>query len=1054
MWFGTENSLILLDGDRTTRWTDTDGLPDETVYCLLEATDGLWVGTFGGLARFDGQRFDATPLHRDLAGVGVRCLYRAGDDALWIGTEGAGAFEFDGTEITRIGRAQGMLSDAVWSIAQDREGNMWLGTYRGGVTRVRETPFTLLTPRGGLADEVVRSIHEDIRGRYWIGTYRGGVTLFDGPEHRNFGTEDGLPHAFVLSCAEDRRSGELWFGTLDGLCRFDGEASSFQSFPDSRGLRVRELHVDDAGTLWVGTDGHGLGFFRNEAFVPVAGSPKRVYCLWESAAGAIWIGAESGLHRFDRGENAVHVVRAVVNDVSVSQICADDDGNLWFGSEGDGLFRIPAAMEGDRDALPLEVETLDHWSDQNGLSNGYISQLVFDERGMLWVGNHQGLDRIDVARWNDSRTTEIRHYDPIDDATRVEHVHNAVLRDSRDRLWFGTVEGIVRYSTERSEPDGEPPVTHLTGVRVFFEERDGLWTQPAIGESAWQPTQPVEVAWNQNHLTFAFCGLKFSAPGKVRYRFRMEGFDRKWSPATRRKYATYSNLPSGRYRFEVQSGIDGGPWTSSAAGVDVVVLAPFWRTRSFFAFSLAVAVALIAGIVSWRTRSLTHRGRELQLAVASKTRELQLAKVKLEEANQHLLDAQASLEARVAERTEELAHANQRLERGMAERCRLEAELIRAEKTKSLSVLAGGVAHDFNNYLTAILGNLSLAREQSTDEVSAMLAGAEAATLDARTLTSQLLAISRGGSTHKHPIEIAGAVEQSARFAGRGLQSRLVFGIRPSVWAVEADEGQIRQVIHNLVLNADQSMPGGGEIRVCVANRVLTEGEVPDLAAGKWVHISVEDHGVGIAPDQRDQIFDPYFTTRVSGRGLGLAAAATIVRNHDGSITVDSELGRGSTFHVFLPATPVRPESGPEPGVTIQPHGGGRLLIMDDEPTVREVAGRLAGHLGYDYELVADGAAAIEHYRRADDRGEPFDVVILDLTVPGGLGGREALPELFRIDPHIRAIACSGYAKSPVSSDPTRTGFAAFLAKPFNLRELGTVLNHVLDGARSQAPHV
>jgi two-component system cell cycle sensor histidine kinase/response regulator CckA len=390
--------------------------------------------------------------------------------------------------------------------------------------------------------------------------------------------------------------------------------------------------------------------------------------------------------------------------------------------------------------------------------------------------------------------------------------------------------------------------------------------------------------------------------------------------------------------------------------------------------------------------------------------------------------------------------------RDITEKRRLEQELIKADKLESVGILAGGIAHDFNNILTAILGSIALAKmyTKPEDKIFQRLRGAETASLRARHLTQQLLTFSKGGAPIKKTAFISELLKDTATFALSGSNVRCKFSIPGDVWPVEVDEGQISQVISNLIINASQAMPEGGMIKARAENIAVDAEQGLPLKEGRYMKISIEDQGIGIPKDHLQKIFDPYFTTKQKGSGLGLATAYSIVRRHDGCIQVKSELGVGSTFHIYLPASSKEAliEKELREGI---PAGEGKILLMDDEELIREVAGEMLEILGYEVEFAKDGAEAIELYKKAKESAHPFDAIILDLTVPGGMGGKETVQELIEIDPEAKAIVSSGYSTDPVMADFKKYGFGAVVAKPYKIKELGEALHKVIMGKGS--PH-
>ena len=383
----------------------------------------------------------------------------------------------------------------------------------------------------------------------------------------------------------------------------------------------------------------------------------------------------------------------------------------------------------------------------------------------------------------------------------------------------------------------------------------------------------------------------------------------------------------------------------------------------------------------------------------------------------------------------------------ITERKRTEQELQKIQKLESLGILAGGIAHDFNNILTAISTNLSMARLYGDlrDDISEMLTDAEQASVRAKNLTQQLLAFAKGGTPIKKPVSISRLITTTAAFSLSGSNVRCEFSLPDDLWLAEVDEGQISQVIQNLIINADQAMPRGGTIRIAAENIVVGEKDSLPLEKGLYLRISVTDQGVGVSRKDIPRIFDPFFTTKQKGSGLGLATAFSVVNNHAGHIEVESVIEEGTTFSVYLPALGrTSDEKGRERKRLIK--GEGRILLVDDEKIIRRAAGEALTRMGYEVQFAEDGAAGIELYQEAMQAERPFHAVIMDLTIPGGMGGKEAVGEVLRIDPEAKIIASSGYSNDPVMSDFRQYGFCGIIAKPYRIEELGELLSRVTQG--------
>jgi len=387
--------------------------------------------------------------------------------------------------------------------------------------------------------------------------------------------------------------------------------------------------------------------------------------------------------------------------------------------------------------------------------------------------------------------------------------------------------------------------------------------------------------------------------------------------------------------------------------------------------------------------------------------------------------------------------------RDITECKRMEEDLLKAQKIESAGVMADGIAHDLNNMLTPVMGNLSLAKTKADpgDDLYGLLAETENAFIQARELSKQLLAFSRGRAPIKEVASITDIVVDLTRFSLRGSDIQCDFAIPDDLWSVEVDSGQIGQVINNLVIHANDSMPGGGVIRINATNTNVIERHLLPVKPGDYVRISIKDEGCGIAPEQLSKLFDPTFTTKTTGGRPGLASCFSIITNHGGTITVESEIEAGSTFHVYLPAVrePAKKDPLHTEGIS---RGRGRILILDDDDSVKLIAGRIINALGYETEFTSEGHETIDLYRSALHAGLPFDAVIMDLTIPGGLGGHEAVKELIEIDPNVKAIVSSGYADDPIMTEFDTYGFCGVVAKPYRVQELSQALADALNPRR------
>lgn len=388
---------------------------------------------------------------------------------------------------------------------------------------------------------------------------------------------------------------------------------------------------------------------------------------------------------------------------------------------------------------------------------------------------------------------------------------------------------------------------------------------------------------------------------------------------------------------------------------------------------------------------------------------------------------------------------------GFLARITAEEQLQQMRKLEAVGVLAGGIAHDYNNFLTAILGNLSLVRQRLESgaeidpaELSELLSDAQQESLRAKDLTHQLLTLAKGGAPVRKPADLSSLLQTSVSTGVRNTSVRLECSVPADLWRSEVDSMQITQVFRNLTNNAAQAMPEGGCLFLTAENLDLHEPLGP-LAPGSYVKISFRDEGHGIEPRHLSRIFDPYFSTRQLGSGLGLATSYAILRKHHGHISVDSRLGGGTRFDVYLPAVASAEVAAPcKTNSAAEYPGRPRILVMDDEESIRRLARRLLEANGYDVVLAAEGSEAVQCYRDSLQGDHPIQAVILDLTVPGGMGGMDAFRELQKINPEIRAIVSSGYSNDPIMGEYDKHGFCGVVAKPYPLEELLSTLHHVV----------
>lgn len=397
--------------------------------------------------------------------------------------------------------------------------------------------------------------------------------------------------------------------------------------------------------------------------------------------------------------------------------------------------------------------------------------------------------------------------------------------------------------------------------------------------------------------------------------------------------------------------------------------------------------------------------------------------------------------------------------RDISDRRKIKKEVLKAKRLESIAALSGGIAHDYNNLLTGIIGNISLAQTylKSDERVFNLLCEAQNASMIAKELTQKLITFSKGGSPTKKTVSISPLLKGVTEFSLSGSNTRYEYAIPDNLLPVDIDATQIGHVIHNIVTNAREAMPDGGIIKVTAKNVFIGKDGFLAMEKGKYVKISIKDHGAGISEDHMENIFDPYFSTKEMGAqkgvGLGLSISHSIIKQHNGEIALESQDGIGTTVFLYIPASekelpenkpteiPLKKEAEENPVA-----GKGNILVMDDEQLIRDTVGHMLSYLGYEVVFSKDGDEAIEVYKNAKKSQKPFAAVILDLTIRGGMGGKKTMRMLLDIDPDIKGIVSSGYSNDPVMADFKNYGFSGVVAKPFSIQELSKELSDVITG--------
>jgi PAS domain S-box-containing protein len=664
LWIGTEgDGISRYDGETFTHFSTVHGLAGNTVHSILEDRNGdLWFGTHAGVSKYDRKTFRNYTVTDGLSSKSIRSLIEDREGNIWFGTNGGGVCKFDGRIFTCMTEKNGLSSNVVWALHEGREGNIWIGTYRGGLNKYSDTAFTYFSSEDGLGDDVIRSILVDRTGNFWFGTYRGGVTRFDGKSMTTFTTKDGLIDNFVLTIFEDRE-GNLWFGTFGGVSKYDGE--KFFNINQEDGLPdriVRAIIEDRAGHIWFGTNKGGLSRYDGKTitnFFDTHGlNDNQITSFTEDREGHIWIGTLNGVCHYDGNTFTNFSKKCGFKQKNIYSIIEDEKGNLWFGIFGDGIIKYTAPPLSDtfrkeyKNGDVKQTGSFEVFNSKDGLHNDNVVSMAFDDRGKLWVGTEKGICWFDAEGYEKTGHKIFKHYGRDDGVVGMECIHNSICKDSNGNMWFGTIKGAVTYNPHKEHPNLTEPLTHITDIRLLFEENTLSDYTGGISPGDGLPIG-LRLPYNKNHLLFDFIGLSFTAPEKVKYQCKLEGFDDLWIPVKEGSYATYSNLPPGEYNFRVKASNNEGIWNKEPTSFRFKIIPPFWQTVWFY---LCCAGAVVVGIyffITVRIRHLKKQRSLLKEKVRLSTEALKKEKEKVETIN-------LELEHRVQERTIELRQSEEK----------------------------------------------------------------------------------------------------------------------------------------------------------------------------------------------------------------------------------------------------------------------------------------------------------------------------------------------------------------------------------------------------------
>ncbi len=1097
IWFGSREGVFRYDKKEKIFTPfkhdpeDINTIGDNDIWNIMAGRDGkIWIGTLKGLDVYDPgtdsflhYRHDADRKNSLGKGI-VYAVHQDSDGEIWVGTSEGGlnrlqttdgtftVFTHDPEDETSI------INNQVYSITEDHSGNLWLGrTFSNGVGlekyNLKTQKFKTYThnPKlaGTLSSNIIATCFVDHSNTLWVPNKDGSVDKVDRSSHRFdlYAVEPDIPATIgftgLMSVYEDSRK-DIWLSGQNGLSRLDHKTGQWKTYKvdvnnpqalwnlyafsvieDSEGdfwvatndgylnlfdrdkgiVKKRYLNpyvqhtasqiIEDKaipGLFWFGVEASGLFSFNKKTgaftqFKSDSGNPQAlgndyVYTLFQSEDNIIWIPTIDGLYRFDPGsgifssykhdpENPKSISSNVINDIFV------DSRKVFWVSTNRGLNRFDPV-----------AGTFTLFNEKNGFITPVIRTIEEDAAGYLWLGSNKGLFTFDPER-----EKIIRHYTVADGLQGDSFNYNggSALKTRDGKLWFVGLGGANSFYPGKIQHNTEPPNIYLSRL-----SQGGEALVPRLKVHT---TKDIYLNWRQNYFEFEFVGLNFSQAQKNQYKYKLEGWDSDWFFAGKKRFGRYSGLDRGDYVLKIMAANNDGVWCEAQSVLTVHVNGPFWQRDLFYVALVVVFAGLFFVFYVLRIRQLR--------------------------------DHQNRLKKLVNERTREYRIINENLQKEIAGRQKMEEELFHSRKLDSIGVLAGGIAHDFNNLMTAILGNINLAQMKSEFAESKELEIAIQAVHRAKILTDKFITFSSGGNPVKQLFDIETVTRSALELALSGSNVQAEVSVVPDIWRGNIDQNHISQALHNIIENSKQSMEHGGTLRVTFTTLIQDKesglNELP-IVDGSYVVIEFHDEGTGISPEHLSKVFDPYFTTVAmgaqKGKGLGLTIAYSIIKKHGGYTFIDSVVDKGTRVRVLLPA--ISDKTADEGNTAVnRPVAAERqkILLMDDELMIRDIGKLMLGSMGHEVTLASDGETAVKEYKNAFAAGKPFDIIILDLTIPGGMGGKDVAKKLKQFDPDVRAIVSSGYADDPVVANFKEYGFSATLSKPYDMAGLKATLDAI-----------
>lgn len=1055
--------------------------------CFEDKSGILWVpDNIGPVNKADpfSHRFNLHRQDPDIQGteglIGLASVYEDRRGDIWLGGQ-SGLSRLDRTSQrwntypVDPSNPEALWNKYAFSVIEDSDGNFWVATDDGYLNLFdRDRGVVLARYLNPFVQNTARHIIEDRSNPelFWFGVEGYGLFSFNRKTttYSHYPSQpknpDALGNEYVYTLVQDRQN-IIWAQTQGGLHRFNPQTGKFQRYlhdPDDpqsiSGNVINDIFIDSRENFWVSTD-RGLNRFS-----PETGSFERfsrqhgfttevIRAIEEDSQGFLWLGSNEGLFAFDPKREMVvrhyTVADGLQSDSFSLYGCSalkSSDGKLWFvGLSGANSFSPEKIFHND---TPPDVYLIN-------LAQGG-EELVSKRR----VGRAQ---RIDLGWRHNYFEFEYVGLN-FSQATKNQYKYKL---EGWDNDWY--FAGNKRYGRYSGLSGG------LYTLKVMAANNDGIWSTAPATLMVHVDTPFWTAWWFYTIIVFCIAGISglftFTRISQLKkFNKELETAYRGVGEAEKKYRSIFENAIEGIFQISPRGQIVSvNPAAATIMGFDsaeemqreIVHIRQWLHITERKWHEILILLRRQNSVSNYELQVRRKNSELIWLTINIRVINDDTGKMLYADgimvditvrknADEQLRLYQEHLEQLVDERTREYQEINANLQKEIEYRERVEDELLRSRKLESIGVLAGGIAHDFNNLMTIIMGNINLVQIIHGLDESKELENAIHALYRAKDLTQKFITFSSGGEPIKkiHSIEAVTRSAVALALSGSNIQAKLT--VAPQVWQVNIDAGYISQAMYNILENSKNAMPEGGTIQVNLHNLPrhdssrLNEFPIED---NDYVVIEFQDEGPGIPPEHLPKIFDPYFTTAEmgadKGKGLGLTIAYSIVKKHGGYTFVDSTVGRGTTVRLLLPAIAAAADPAVQPVIApLLPTRKKKILLMDDEEMLRDMVGMMLAKLGYEVSLAADGNSAVTQFKQALLAGSPPDAVILDLTIPGGIGGKEVAKILSRLVPDLKAVVSSGYSDDPVVANYREYGFVASLSKPYDMEALRTRLEQVV----------